>query len=1197
MEKPKTVQETGSQKPVFLKTRKFRITVAVVAIILLIPLLTTVALNYTHVGDRVSAYVQSSLGREFSIDGRLGASWGWSPVFFAEDIKLANSDWGTSPWAFTAERVAISLSFSTLLQGKLQITAIELEQPNLWVERDPQSGKFNLEFDSTGSVSSRSGLVPQWLRVEKIALEGGNILYRGPESDWAFGLDRVSMESAREGRHTNVEIRGDIEGTALVLAGTLGSTEAILGSMETAVDLDGYLKTPENRFSLSGVIQDLPNWHGVNLWVEAELPDLTDFSDMTGFSLPPLRNISAAWELVQPERISTLSMELLKLSALYHGLETSIEGEIKQLTRLDGVSLKFATTGAFRPNLVFPEAPESLAWDVALGGLLYGGRENMAVEVLKGDLQGPGLAGRISGKVERVGGDWSHPLSIAMSTDNLQTVADSVGLDFPGTPSMEVSAGLMREDSAFRLVDITAFAKSEDLGFSASGYLDHLVGRREGKFQFETTASDRFIRRFGGGKAVQLMDAYQATGVMTVSGSVIALPELEITGGGKGIGLTGSGSIDGLFPLTSARLDSTVEFDSLKKLETWLDHGLPATAPGRVSATLQSTEQGGWMLRDISGGVNDPDLSVSIRGHTGTLQENPDVDVNLEWRFNSLRPIAAVVENFPESMVPARFFPLTGQARFHRNNEEADGPGYALSEISMQNLSGDLRGKVSGRLDRLFADSGSRPVLPEGTLAVDVHGKLARDMPVNTGVPWVQVLKSGDLDASMNVRFSQHGIGFEHINFVLDAPESRVAATGSVARISPFRSNGLNLEWETDSLPSLLQYPDGPRLRDQAAKGSVTVRGTDAATLLDVEMVVASSDLSGEIRIDHAGGDSAEKPRQAIKANLASRRMDLTEILDSDEDEPKFFSDEDLGLDWINHVEALVRYEADGFRNDLFSFGKLTADTTVSQGKLDLNLVGHSAQGPLEVYLGLAKPQDRVDMLMFVAGDRVGLSSLSPLGNSTNRTIGSSGEFNADLGFSGTGKSIAEIAGTLNGFALVEFSGVKIRNEGLDLFGKDLFRGFLDIIDLRTTSDAFLEAECGVIQFDIKDGVAQSQYGLAMKMKEITLLGGGRIDLKNEELDLIVTPKARKGFGINASSIAKMVKVGGQIGEPEIEADPKGLLQSGFAIGAALFSGGLSLLAQGLYDKMQANSDVCMVALEEGVDLMDKTVVLPDGSG
>ena len=91
METPKNVQETGPEKPIFLKTRQFRILVAISAVILLIPIMTTVALNYTHVGDRVSAYVQSSLGKELFIEGKLGASWGVGTGFFS--LKI--SSWQT----------------------------------------------------------------------------------------------------------------------------------------------------------------------------------------------------------------------------------------------------------------------------------------------------------------------------------------------------------------------------------------------------------------------------------------------------------------------------------------------------------------------------------------------------------------------------------------------------------------------------------------------------------------------------------------------------------------------------------------------------------------------------------------------------------------------------------------------------------------------------------------------------------------------------------------------------------------------------------------------------------------------------------------------------------------------------------------------------------------------------------------------
>ena len=76
-------------------------------------------------------------------------------------------------------------------------------------------------------------------------------------------------------------------------------------------------------------------------------------------------------------------------------------------------------------------------------------------------------------------------------------------------------------------------------------------------------------------------------------------------------------------------------------------------------------------------------------------------------------------------------------------------------------------------------------------------------------------------------------------------------------------------------------------------------------------------------------------------------------------------------------------------------------------------------------------------------------------------------------------------------------------------------------------------------------------------------------------MKLDVVSKARTGLGVNVNTVVKVIQVGGTIKNPRIETNKKGLLQSVFALGAAVASGGLSLVVQGLYDKTIANSDVC----------------------
>ncbi|MEA3291068.1 MAG: hypothetical protein U9Q71_01980, partial [Pseudomonadota bacterium] len=122
--------------------------------------------------------------------------------------------------------------------------------------------------------------------------------------------------------------------------------------------------------------------------------------------------------------------------------------------------------------------------------------------------------------------------------------------------------------------------------------------------------------------------------------------------------------------------------------------------------------------------------------------------------------------------------------------------------------------------------------------------------------------------------------------------------------------------------------------------------------------------------------------------------------------------------------------------------------------------------------------------------------------------------------------------------------------------------------------------ECAVLNFPIKKGNINAKRTIAIKTDKLTLLGGGKINLRNESLNLVVSPKARKGFGISAGTLAKMVGIAGTITEPRVDTHLRGYLETGAVIGAAIATSGLTLLAQGLWDRTTANSNVCNLVLE-----------------
>ena len=107
---------------------------------------------------------------------------------------------------------------------------------------------------------------------------------------------------------------------------------------------------------------------------------------------------------------------------------------------------------------------------------------------------------------------------------------------------------------------------------------------------------------------------------------------------------------------------------------------------------------------------------------------------------------------------------------------------------------------------------------------------------------------------------------------------------------------------------------------------------------------------------------------------------------------------------------------------------------------------------------------------------------------------------------------------------------------------------------------------------------ATTDKGIAAQTGKMNLIGSGVINLKTEELEIQIHPKAREGLGIGAGTLAQLVRVGGTLAEPKPEPDPVGVLKTGASIGAAVFTSGLSLLAEGLFRHVTADKSPCVTA-------------------
>ncbi|MCZ6890405.1 MAG: AsmA family protein, partial [Gammaproteobacteria bacterium] len=190
--------------------------------------------------------------------------------------------------------------------------------------------------------------------------------------------------------------------------------------------------------------------------------------------------------------------------------------------------------------------------------------------------------------------------------------------------------------------------------------------------------------------------------------------------------------------------------------------------------------------------------------------------------------------------------------------------------------------------------------------------------------------------------------------------------------------------------------------------------------------------------------------------------------------------------------------------------------------------------------------------------------------------------YNLDIGFTGHGATAAEVAATLNGHMLLTSDGGLVENADLDLFFGDFIGNVFDMLNPFSTSQTHTPIECSIVKFDVIDGIVDLRPGIIVRTDKVNMSVRGKADLSTEKLNVAFHTEARKGLGISAGSIINpYFKVGGTLASPKIELDAQ---NAAVAYGAAVATGGLSIVAVGLYERLRGERNPCLEFLEPAAE-------------
>lgn len=413
-----------------------------------------------------------------------------------------------------------------------------------------------------------------------------------------------------------------------------------------------------------------------------------------------------------------------------------------------------------------------------------------------------------------------------------------------------------------------------------------------------------------------------------------------------------------------------------------------------------------------------------------------------------------------------------------------------------------------------------------------------------------------------------------------------ISAKGAIKDVLAPAGVELIVQVESENLAGLsrLVGHDIPSMGPLRLFGALRGGGGQWA-LADLRASLAGSDLAGDAMLKFD-----KRPR--LSAKLHSTTLALTDFTTpaakhGERLEPKaaprpgsdgrLFSADPLPVEALRAVDADIALHVGRLIVGPSPITDVTAELALKHGRLTLAPT-HARLGDGEIeghaVLNLA---GRPSLAVKLGARQIELGRLVKDGGSDGL---SGGRADLRLDVTGNGGSVRELMATASGDAELKVGEGRIHNRAVDWTGGDLLVQVLGSLNPLATSDDTTQMSCAVARFTLKDGIAVADRGIAVETAKVDVVGAGTVDLRAEALDLGITSRARDGLGLSLGGhLAGVTRLRGTLAQPSMAIDEIGAVKAAGSVGAAVATGGLSLLGDLLFDKVAADTSPCQTAL------------------
>jgi uncharacterized protein involved in outer membrane biogenesis len=472
-------------------------------------------------------------------------------------------------------------------------------------------------------------------------------------------------------------------------------------------------------------------------------------------------------------------------------------------------------------------------------------------------------------------------------------------------------------------------------------------------------------------------------------------------------------------------------------------------------------------------------------------------------------------------------------------------------------------------------------------LEIEVKGELEKAPLMVSGT-------LGSLEAFANSERSwPFSLNAEALNVHLSL-EGRVRNIPALQGIeTDFRIRSENLEKASQFL-----HISPPVKEPLVVSGHLKDTGPKAFAVSELNAKSGSSDLDGSVDIVLSGAPPE------ISARLSSNRMDLRPFFSKERrraaqekapEKNRLFPEKRLTVKVLSRARGNARIRAAEVIFPGLAVKNLTAQANVQDGVLRVR--------PLEAMIGggnligdftMRSQGDMASGILELKGENLEMGSMiEALGISD----AFEGSLDVDIAVTGSGESLAELMGNLDGHTSLIMGSGRIHDKYLNLLSGVLGAGIFRLLNPLEQRGEYTDVNCMVSMFEMNRGIAKST-ALVCDTETTTVVGQGDIDLRTERLDFSIQPVPKGGIGIGGlgklnlsfGELARPFKLKGTLTNPSLSVDTsRAAFTLGKAIGGTLLFGPAGI-AVALLSGRASDQNPCLSAIKEA----EKGVAVPE---